>query len=145
MSEYSRLAKGKFTSTGGAQIVNLLFKPDAIEMWNFSSYATPAQHGVPYAYWDVNMGQGFAVEQVFNATPVLTTDTVIANGFSTFSAGLLNQFGATQLVSTITAANPAVVTASAAHGLASGDVGIFQNIYQTSTTGVQQIAGIPVT
>ncbi len=145
MTEYSRIAKGSFTSTGAAQIVNLPFLPDSIEMWNYSSHATPANHGVPYAYWDVQMGQGFAVENVFNATPVLTTDIVTANGFSTFSAGLMQQFGATQLVSTITKADPAVVTASAAHGLKSGDVVIFQNIYQTSTTGMQQIAGIPFT
>lgn len=145
MTEYSKMAKGSFTSTGGAKVVNLPFKPDAIEMWNYSSHATPANHGVPYAYWDVTMGQGFGVEQVFNATPVLTTDIVAANGFSTFEAGLMLQYGATQLVSTITAANPAVVTASAAHGLKSGDVVIFQNIYQTTTTGMQQIAGMPFT
>lgn len=152
MTEYSRMAKGNFTSTGAAQIVNLPFKPDAIEMWNFTVFGTPANHGVPYAYWDVNMGQGFAAEQVFNATPVLTTDTVTSNGFSTFSAGLLFQFGATNQhggspVSdfSISKANPATVTTVGNHGLASGDVVIFSNLSQTSTTGMQQIAGIPFT
>lgn len=145
MAEYSRLAKGSFTSTGAAQVVNLPFRPDAIEMWNYSSFTTPANHGVPYAYWDVNMGQGYAVEEVFNATPVLTTDYVTSNGFSTFAAGQLLQYGAAIQISGITKANPAVVTTGSAHGLASGDVVILTGLAQSSTTGMQQIAGIPFT
>ncbi len=145
MTEYSRMAKGSFTSTGAAQIINLPFQPDAIEMWNYSVYGTPANHGVPYAYWDVQMGQGFAVEQVFNSTPVLTTDIVSANGFSTFSAGQLLQYGAQMQISGITKANPAIVTTGSAHGLKNGDVVILQGLNQSSTTGMQQIAGIPFT
>jgi hypothetical protein len=145
MAEYSRLAKGSFTSTGAAKVINLPFQPDTIQMWNYSSFATPAQHGVPYAYWDVVMGQGFAIENVFNATPVLTTDNVVANGFSTFSAGQLLQYGAQIQISGITKANPAVVTTASAHGYASGDVVIFQGLYQSATTGMPQIATIPFT
>lgn len=145
MAEYSRIAKGNFTSTGAAQIINLPFVPDYVEFINKTAAATPANHGVPFAYWDVNMGQGTAVEKVFNATPVLTTDTVASNGISTFSAGQLLQFGAAQNVSTITKANPAVVTASSPHGLVSGDVVIFSNLYQSSTTGMIQICEIPFT
>lgn len=145
MAEYSRVAKGSFTSTGGAQVINLPFKPDAIEMWNYSVFTTPANHGVPYAYWDANMGQGYAIEEVFNATPVLTTDYVTSNGFSTFSAGQLLQYGSAIQISGITKANPAVVTTGSAHGLASGDVVILTGLAQSSTTGMQQIAGIPFT
>lgn len=145
MTEYSRMAKGNFVSTGLQQMVNLPFQPDYVEMINSSAAGTPANHGVPFAFWDKNMGQGTAVEDVFNATPVLTTDSVTANGISTFAAGQLLQFGATQNVSTITKANPAVVTASASHGLASGDVVIFSNLYQSSTTGMIQIGEIAFT
>ena len=145
MTEYSRLAKGYFTSTGAAQVVKLPFQPDAIEMWNYSSYGTPAQHGVPYAYWDKNMGQGYAVEQVFNATPVLTTDIVTSNGFTTFAAGQMLQYGPTMQISGITTASPAVVTTGSAHGLKSGDVVVLQGLNQSSTTGMQQIAGMPFT
>lgn len=145
MTEYSRMAKGYFTSTGSAQVINLPFQPDAVEMWNYSSYATPANHGVPYAYWDVNMGQGFAVEQVFNATPVLSTDIVTSNGISSFAAGQLLQYGAQLQIASITKASPAVVTTGSAHGLKSGDVVILTGLYQSSTTGMQQIAGIPFT
>lgn len=146
MTEYSRMAKGNFTSTGAAKVINLPFKPDAIEMWNYSVYATPAQHGVPYAYWDVNMGQGFAVEQVYSGgTTALTADNVITNGFSTFSAGLLLQYGTAIQISGITKASPAVVTTASNHGYASGDVVILYGLNQSSTTGMQQIAGMPFT
>lgn len=145
MTEYSRIAKGSFTSTGLAQVVNLPFRPDSIEMWNYSAAGTPANHGVPYAYWDITMGQGFAVEEVFNATPVLTTDIVTTNGFSTYAAGQLLQYGAQIQLVSISKASPAVVTTGSAHGYASGDVVILQGLYQSSTTGMAQIAGIPFT
>jgi hypothetical protein len=145
MTEYSRMAKGHFTSTGAAKVINLPFQPDAVEMWNYSSFATPAQHGVPEAYWDVDMGQGFAIEKVFNSTPVLTTDIVTSGGISTFAAGLLLQYGAQIQISGITKADPAVVTTGSAHGLKSGDVVILTGLEQSATTGMQQIAGVAFT
>lgn len=151
MAEYSRIAKGHFTSTGAAQVVNLPFQPDAIEMWNYSSFATPAQHGVPYAYWDVSMGQGFAVEDVFQTVvtntvgpvtaPGLTTDVVTSNGFSTFAAGQLLQFGAKKQVIGATKANPIVFNVTA-HGYKVGDTVTFVGLYQSATTGMPQIDGM---
>ena len=84
MTEYSRIAKGSFTSTGVAKYINLPFVPDYVEIINQTAAVTPANHGVPFAWWDANMGQGTAVIDVFNATPVLLTDSVSSNGFSTF-------------------------------------------------------------
>lgn len=145
MTEYSRMAKGRFTSTGGAQIVNLPFQPDFVEMINYSAAnAAPSANAVVFAKWDANMGQGFAVEESYNATPVLVADTVTVNGISTFSAGQMLQYGASQTVGGITKANPAVVTVTG-HGYTSGDVVIFQNLYQSTTTGMPQIDGIPFT
>ncbi len=145
MTEYSRMAKGRFISTGQAKMINLPFVPDYVELINYTASASGADNGVPNAHWDSLMGQGVAVIDRFQAANQLTTDTVDVLGISTFQAGLALQYGATQLVSTITKADPAVITASAAHGLKSGDVVIFQNIYETTTTGMQQIAGIPFT
>lgn len=145
MAEYSRMARGSFVSTGGAQIIKLPFTPDCVEILNYTSSDTPAQYGIPHAKWFSSMGQGFAAVDIFNATPVLTTDVVTANGISTFSAGLALQYGATLNVSSITKANPAVVTTASDHGLTSGDVVIFQNLYQSATTGMIQICGIPFT
>jgi len=146
MAEYSRLARGKFTSTGGAQIVNLPFQPDRVRLLNYTLANTAAtSQNVVAAEWDAYMGQGFAVQQGYNATPALIYDTVTANGISTFSAGQLLQFGPTLQVSGITKASAATVTTASAHGLTSGDVVVFQGLFQSSTTGMPQIAGLPFT
>ena len=143
MTEYSRIAKGSFTSTGVSKAIYLPFQPTLVQLINYSAAGTPANHGVPFASWDVSMGQGYAVEQVFNATPVLTTDIVTSNGISSFAAGLSLQYGAQKQISGITKASPAVVTTAAAHGYVTGDVVLFQGLYQSSTTGMPQISNIP--
>ena len=142
MAEYSRVAKGSFTSTGAAKSVYLPFQPDAVEFWNYSAAATPAQNGVPYAYWDVSMGQGFALANYFNATPVLSMGAVTANGISTFSAGQMLQFGARkQVVSTTKATGNFEVTG---HGYSTGDVIVTQGLYSTQyTAGFAQLDGMP--
>jgi hypothetical protein len=142
MAEYSRVTKGSFTSTGAAKAVYLPFQPDAVEFWNFSAAGTPAQNGVPYAYWDVQMGQGTATAQYFNATPVLSTGNVTANGISTFAAGQMLQFGTRQQVVSSTKANPASFEVTG-HGYSTGDVVMFQGLYQSATTGMPQMDGIP--
>lgn len=142
MTEYSRIATGSFTSTGGAQYVNLPFQPTRVDFFNYTAAATPTSNGVPFAYWDALMGQGTAVIQVFNATPVLSTDVVTSNGISTFSAGLSLQYGASQQVAAITKANPGSVTVTA-HGYSTGDIVVFEGLFQTATTGMAQINTIP--
>ena len=37
MAEYSRIAKGSFVSTGASKVINLPFKPDYVEMWNYTA------------------------------------------------------------------------------------------------------------
>lgn len=143
MSEYSKSARGTFVSTGAAKPIYLPFQPNLIRMTNYTAAATPAQNGVPFANWDASMGQGGGIMQIFNATPVLTTDNITTNGFSTFSAGLSLQFGAQIQISGITKASPAVVTTAANHGYSTGDVVIFQGLYQSATTGMPQICTIP--
>lgn len=145
MTEYSRRAHGTFTSTGAAKSIYLPFQPTEVRVYNYSSYATPAQNGVPFGFWDSNMGQGYAVINAFNATPVLTTDVITSNGISTFGAGLDFQYGAQIQISGITKASPAVVTTGSNHGYSTGDVVIFQGLYQSATTGMPQICGIPFT
>jgi len=149
MTEYSRMAKGHFTVTGtpsNAQVINLPFKPDAVQFWNYTVAGSAAtSQNVASGYWDADMGQGFAIIQGYNATPTLIYDTVTSGGISTFSAGQMLQFGPTLTVSIITKASSAVVTTSTDHNLKSGDVVIFEGLYETATTGMPQIAGIPFT
>jgi len=121
MAEYSRLAKGTFTSTGAAEIINLPFKPDYVQLINHSVMATPAADRMIKAFWNASV-PGTTLIDIFNGATAYTTDSVTTNGISTFSAGLLLQYGANQAVSTIT-----------------------KNVYQTAVTGMQQIAGIPFT
>lgn len=145
MAEYSRIAKGSFTSTGAAKTIYLPFQPDAVEFWNYSAAGTPAQNGVPYAYWDAAMGQGFATAQYFNATPVLSSGNVTTNGISSFAAGQLLQFGARQQVVSSTKANPASFEVTG-HGYSTGDVVMFQGLYSTQfTAGMPQMDSIPFT
>lgn len=147
MTEYSRIAKGYFTSTGAAKVINLPFQPDTVKLWNYGSYVLPAANGVPRAYWDVNMGQGAAVIDVFatdsDVTPVIMTgDYITANGISTFSAGLSLQYGPAISIVSATAANPIVFTV-AANTYSVGDIVVFEGLYQSSTTGMPQISGMP--
>lgn len=151
MTEYSRMSKGSFVSTGGAQVIQLPYQPDYVEMTNVSAWITPAQNGVPFAKWDKNFlnstPANVTLIEVFNATPVLTTDSVISasGGITTFAAGQLLQYGPTLAISGITKASAGVVTTTTNHNLTSGDVVVFQGLFQSSTTGMPQIAGIPFT
>lgn len=146
MTEYSRMAKGKFTSTGGAQIVNLPFVPDYVELINYTvANSAAASQNIAAAQWDANMGQGFAVIQGYNATPTLIYDTVTVQGISTFTAGKLLQYGATQQVVSTTKADPTSIEVTA-HGYTSGDVVIFQGLYSTKyTAGMPQMDGMTFT
>lgn len=145
MAEYSKIAKGSFTSNGNFKYINLPFQPDTVKVWNYSAYATPANNGVPRAYWSSAMGQGYALIDVFvtdsDVTPVVMTgDYITSNGISTFSAGQLLQYGARKQIIGATAANPIVFNVTA-HGYKVGDVVVFQGLYQSSTTGMPQISG----
>src|SRR3974390_318642 len=110
MTEYSRMAKGNYTVSGGTlgvsgpnvKIIALPFKPDFVTLVNLTQSATPANHGVVEAVWDATASITSAsvvydtVIKRFNSTPVLTTDIVQQGlGIYTFSNGLTSQFAAT--------------------------------------------------
>jgi len=176
MAEYSKMAHGYYTVSGGtlgvsapsARIINLPFKPDYVELINYTQAITPALHGIPFAFWDasvppitVSSVQYDTIVQVnatdSDVTPViLTTDSVrVGGGISVFSAGQLLQFGPTYKHNSVASADfsialsgaggPTTVTTATAHGLSSGDVIIFEGLFQTSTTGMPQLNGIPFT
>lgn len=146
MTEYSRLAKGTATvlASGGTAPINLPFQPDFVEFVNYTAQDTPTATWIVKAWWDANMGQGTATYDFFDTGPVYSTNSTATGGISTFSAGQLLQFGARQQVVGITKASPAVVTVTG-HGYVTGDVVIFQGLYQSATTGMPQICDIPFT
>lgn len=146
MAEYSKLARGSYISNGLAKIINIPFVPDYVEFFNFTVANTAAtSQNVASGKWQYPMGQGTAIQQGYDATPSLIYDTVAVGGISTFAAGQLLQYGPTLQVATLSTASPASVVTATNHNLASGDVVVFNGLYQTSTTGMPQIAGIPFT
>ncbi len=152
MAEYSRIAKGHVTTLagGGTPFINLPFQPELVKWKNFTASTSGGATGyVPSGYWDVSMGQGAAIYEVVTATTLaLTTATTLTGGVSSFSAGLSLQYGPVVLLGASggiakTSSTVLTVTTTAAHGLVPGNWVTFQNLYETSTTGMQQIAGIP--
>jgi len=160
MAEYSRLAQGQIISNGGQTAVRLPFLPEYIEISNKTRLAG-GNSGVSRAWWEVDMGQGaaFAVTTTNAASDLSTyiaaiggtdntTGAGIGTGFQTVQAGLSLQYGATILLGASggiakTSATVLTVTTTAAHGLVPGNWVTFQNLYQTTTTGMQTLAGIP--
>jgi hypothetical protein len=155
MTEYSRIARGSFTtaSTPVTQVVYLPFQPTQVTLTGVTSYKTPAQYSTTRAYWDIAMGQGVACQEYIGAGSFpwnTSADYVATGGISTFSGGLSLQYGPTVLLGTTGGAGIAktdsstlTVTTAAAHGLVPGNWVVFQNLSQSSSTGMQQIAGIP--
>lgn len=147
MAEYSKLASGTFTTaaTPVAQIVRLPFQPQRVRLRNVTAYTTPAQNAVTMAEWSINQAQGTANVEYISAasSPWLTAvDTVAANGISTFSAGLLLQFGPQLQIASTTKASSTVTTA-APHGLSTGDIVILEGLFQSATTGMPQVSLMP--
>lgn len=152
MAEYSRLAKGNFTATGTTAIINLPFQPDYVELWNYSVIKTAAIHSTARAWWDAKLLDGSnnpTMIELYSGSATSTVYDTISNtssnqAINAFSGGLLLQFGPSQQIVSATAANPAVFTVTG-HGYQVGDTVLLEGLYQTSTTGMPQIAGIPFT
>jgi hypothetical protein len=144
MAEYSRLAKVKITGTGLPQTVNLPFVPDYVTYVNLTAMQTPIAGNVTNIWWDANMGQGVATSLVLNGGLLEGPFVFTTNGVSTFAAGLSFQYGPTQQVVSTTKGYPTTFTVTA-HGYANGDVVMFQGLYETPTTGMPQMGGIPFT
>ena len=147
------MAKGNFTATSASQIVTLPFQPDFVELWNYTNIKTAGAHAVTKAWWDVSLFDGAnnptMVQLYTSGATVSVFDTIQTNGIGVFSGGQLLQYGAAYQHTgstdfSITKAYPAVVTTTSNHNLQTGDVVIFSNLIQTSTTGMQQMAGIPM-
>ncbi len=156
MAEYSRLASGTVLSSGGDTLVRIPFIPDYIEISNRTRAVAGA--GVTNAWWYKNMGQGAAFLDTFGTgvefiAPLGGTSSgalVSGTGFKTVYAGLALQYGPVYAHESVAGADfaiskaaNAVITTDTDHNLVSGNVIIFANLYQTATTGMQQIAGIP--
>lgn len=157
MAEYSRLAKGSFTAGGTSGFVNLPFQPDYVELWNLTNIqAAPAQNKVTRAWWDkklLNAGSPQANVTMLELYPsgsstFVSFDTIVNSaaspGINSFAAGQMLQFGATQQVVASTKGTTTSFQVTG-HGYAIGDVVLFEGLFQSSTTGMPQMNGIPFT
>lgn len=161
MAEYSRLAKGNYVVQGGVlgvsapnvAVINLPFKPDFVELINYTQAATPAAHGIPFAWWDASVPpltfssvNYDTIVDVYSSTTASNTDMVkVGGGISVFSGGLELQYGATQQIIGITKATQAVVNVTA-HGYSVGDTVILQGVATGVTNNAfRLINNIPFT
>lgn len=143
MAEYSKIAKGNVTTLagGGTAPIRLPFQPLSVKWWNYTALATPTSGFVASGYWDVSMGQGFSVQNIYNATPAQISSVATAGGVTTFEAGQLLQYGARkQIIGSTKTTNSFNVTA---HGYAVGNVVVFEGLYVSPTTGMPQLSNIP--
>lgn len=131
---YENIIINSLVSTGAPQVLNLPFIPDEFETWNQTNQGSTANPGVvKRAQWFSGMAAGSAF--VVKNTDGAATDTsaVITTGGFTAVDGGAAELGPKVTITSISQANPAVVTATA-HGLSTGDiVGLY------NTTGMLQV------
>ena len=144
MAEYSKMAHGIFTTTTSVSgAVYLPFEPDFVQMWNLTASKTPTNAQVAWSMWNKFMPQGEGISEVYEINNVLTTQSDYPTGITSFSAALSLQFQAPIQISGMTIASSCIVTTAAVHSYGTGDIVVFQGLYETATTGMAQICGIP--
>jgi hypothetical protein len=161
MAEYSRLAKGSFVATGTeaaatSAVIKLPFMPDFVEIWNYTNMKNaPAVNKVTRAWWDSNLIDTTSstiptmIELYPSGSTTFTAFDTISNdathqAINVFQAGQLLQYGPAQQIVSATAANPPVFTVTS-HGYKVGDTVLLKGLYQTSSTGMAQMAGMMFT
>ena len=97
--------------------------------------------------WSTDMGQGAAFYVTTSSGPADGTSFISAatgGGFTTFQGGIALQYGPSLTISAMTLSSTIPqITTTANHNLVSGDVVVFQNLYQTTSTGQVQLCNIP--
>lgn len=143
------MAKGSFTAASATQNVILPFAPDYVELINYTNMVAAATaNKCLSAVWDASLTVGAnnpTVVERYDNSGVWTGDVIATNGISVFSKGEALKFGPQIQISGITEAAAAVVTTASSHGFVTGDVVTFQGLYQSATTGMPQLDGMPFT
>jgi hypothetical protein len=139
MAQYNKYAEGYFTSTAATpQMINLPFLPNTFEIWNKTQWgSTSATPQVQYAigFAEDAAGTAYVTENVTSSAALKNIAPLTAGGFSFISAGTY-MYGPTVAITSVSQANPAVVTTTTPHNLSTGNV-----VWIYGTTGMLQIAG----
>lgn len=153
MTEYSRIARGNFTATGtsaaaASGYVNIPFRPDYVELWNYTNIKTAAANKMTRAWWDSGLLDGTnnpTMVEIYNGSTAAVFDEIATGGISTYYAGLALQYGASLGVTAITKAAQAVVTTASAHGYNIGDTVILQQVAVGTTNDMILLNDVPFT
>lgn len=153
MAEYSRIARGNFTATGTAATaasgyVNIPFRPDFVELWNYTNIKGAAANKMTRAWWDSGLLDGTnnpTMVEIYNGSSAVVFDEIATGGISTFYAGLALQYGTSIGVTAITKATQAVVTTASAHGYNIGDTVILQSVAIGTTNDMVLLNDVPFT
>lgn len=152
MTEYSRMAKRRFTAVGNTAVVIFPFQPDFVELWNYTAIAAGSgTNRTCQAWWDASLvvsstnptmieGYGSGSTVIYD----VINNTASNPGINAFSAGQLLQYGPQQQVVASTKGTTTSFEVTA-HGYSVGDSVIFTGLYQSSTTGMPQMSGIVFT
>lgn len=139
MSAYDYIITGSYTSDGTARTIELPSGVDRFELFNFTNAqegsASPGE--VKRAWWQRGMAQGsyYAVKNTDGAATDETTSGT-SGGFTVVDNGLDDQLEAPVTITSISTAATPVVTTSASHGYATGDI-----VRISGGTGALQIDG----
>lgn len=147
MAEYSKIARGSYVSNGEPQDIYLPFLPEKVSLRNFTAEAGQRSGAVSQAYWDTSLGSGAALANgisTISSDPVYFPTSTLTAGIFVFTDALVGSFGPQQQVVSATLANPVVFTVTN-HGYGVGDTVLFEGLYQTLTTGMPQMCGMPFT
>ncbi len=147
MAEYSKIARGSYVSNGEPQDIYLPFLPEKVTLRNFTAEASQRDGSVSQGYWDTSLGSGAALANgisTISSDPVYFPTSTLTAGIFVFTNAITGSFGAQQQVVSATLANPVVFTVNN-HGYAVGDTILFEGLYQTLTTGMPQMCGMPFT
>jgi len=136
----SNLFYGSFTSTGSAYTLDFGTLVTSFTMHNLTQYNSTANPGVLKRAWYVSGMPTGSYFGVVNTNSAATDQSIYAasGGFTPIDYDNLPSVASTA-ISSVSQANPAVVT-STSHGLATGDTVILYNV-----TGQQQLSGMMFT
>ena len=144
MAQYSKLAQGTFQSPGQAVVIDLPFTPDYVQIWDLSRINQLFYNNNWYAMWNRFMGPYTSICYQYLTEPLFTV-TGVTPGISPVVNGQALLYGPDMPIANINVGSPTKLLFSYNHNLTTGDVVILENIFQSPTTGMQQIAGIPFT
>lgn len=135
------IARGVFTSDGSNKDIPLRSDFDIFRTVNYTQCATTQSTGRSIRHeWHRGMADGYSLMQSKqNSSNAVDQEVATSGGFLRIDQSV-QTLGPAVAISGITAASPAVMTTSSAHGLVVGD-----RVRVYGTTGMLQIAGYDFT